>query len=44
MQFMGSFICGVFNNTAINSDFIALNDRCLVNNELEKMWKEPFVV
>jgi hypothetical protein len=33
------FICGVFNDTVSSSDYIAQ----LMNNELEKIWKEAVV-
>jgi hypothetical protein len=32
----------VYNDTVSNSDYMAPNDRMIVNNGLEKMWKEGF--
>jgi hypothetical protein len=36
------FICGLFSDAVSNSEYIALND-LLLNNELERMWKEAVV-
>lgn len=33
---------GVCNDTVSNSDYMASNGRMIVNNGLEKMWKEGF--
>jgi hypothetical protein len=35
------FICGLFNDTFISSDYITLNERMM--NELERMWNEAVV-
>jgi hypothetical protein len=37
------FICGLFNDAASNSNCMASNDRIIVNNELERIWKEAVV-
>jgi hypothetical protein len=34
------FVYGVFNDTVCNSDYILLNERCLMSKKLEKMWYE----
>jgi hypothetical protein len=34
------FIYSLFNDAFIISDYIASNERMIVNNELESMWKE----
>jgi hypothetical protein len=37
------FICSLFNNTFSISEYIASNERMIVNNELERMWREADV-
>jgi hypothetical protein len=37
------FICGFSNDDANSSDYVALNDRMIVRNELERMKKEAVV-
>jgi hypothetical protein len=34
------FICAAFNDAFSSSDYAASNERMIVNNELESMWKE----
>jgi hypothetical protein len=34
------FICGVFYDAVSISDSITSNDKIMVNNEFEKIWKE----
>jgi hypothetical protein len=36
-------LCGFFNDTASNPNCVALNDGMVVNNELERMWKEAVI-
>jgi hypothetical protein len=43
-QFIYLFIYSLFNDAFSVSDYIASNERMLVNNELERMWKEADVV
>jgi hypothetical protein len=42
--FIYIFLCSLFNDDASNSNFIALNDWIPVNNDLEHLWKEAFMV
>jgi hypothetical protein len=37
------FILGLFNKTLNNSHYITSNERIIVNNELDRMWKEAVV-
>jgi hypothetical protein len=37
------FICSLFNDAFSISDYTASNERMIVNNELERMWKEAVV-
>jgi hypothetical protein len=37
------FICSLFNDTFSSSDYIVSNERTILNNELERMWKEAVV-
>jgi hypothetical protein len=37
------FIYSLFNDTFSSSAYIASNERMIVNNELERMWKETVV-
>jgi hypothetical protein len=37
------FIYSLFNDAFSVSDFIASNEMIMVNNELERMWKEAVV-
>jgi hypothetical protein len=37
------FIYSLFNDAFIISDYIVSNERMIVNNELERMWKEAAV-
>jgi hypothetical protein len=37
------FIYSLFNDTFSKSDYIASNERMIVNNELERKWKEAVV-
>jgi hypothetical protein len=34
------FICGLFNNNISISDYTTPNDRMIMNNELERLWKQ----
>jgi hypothetical protein len=43
-EFPGKFICGLFNDAFSISDYASSNERMIVNNELEMMWKEAVVV
>jgi hypothetical protein len=36
-------VCGLFNDAVNRSDYIASNDRMVLFNELERMWKEVVV-
>jgi hypothetical protein len=38
------FVYGLFNNASSNSGNIVLNERMAVNNELERLWNEGYVV
>jgi hypothetical protein len=38
-----SFIYSLFNDAFNSSDYIASNERMIVNNELERIWKEAVV-
>jgi hypothetical protein len=38
------FICSLFNDTVSNSDYIAMNDWIVANNELKMMYKETVMV
>jgi hypothetical protein len=42
-KYLYLFICSLFNDAANNSYYVALNDRIVVNNELERIWKEAVV-
>jgi hypothetical protein len=37
------FIYSLFNDAFSDTDYIASNERVIVNNELERMWKEVVV-
>jgi hypothetical protein len=37
------FIYSLFKNAFSSSDYIASNERIMVNNELERMWKEAVI-
>jgi hypothetical protein len=41
--FIYLFIYSLFNDAFSISDYIASNKRMIVNNELERMWKETVV-
>jgi hypothetical protein len=36
--------CNLFNDVVSKSDYIALNDCNILNNELERMWQEVAVI
>jgi hypothetical protein len=37
-------LINVFNNSSSKSDYIISKDKMIVNNELERIWKETVVV
>lgn len=39
-----SFVCSLLNNSGSGSDYIALNDGGILNNELGRMWSQPHVM
>jgi hypothetical protein len=38
------FICGLFNDIVSSSDYIMSNDRAIMNNEWDRIWKEAVAV
>jgi hypothetical protein len=38
------FVFSLLNNCGSDSDFIALNDGGILNNELGRMWSQPYLM